>query len=223
VVEPATKLVKKDNEMVEVADGIRGRILPFELVQRHHLADQLAQITEWQSRLEAIDGELEGWVGQLDADEQEVYLNDDNTALNKKPIQADAKRKGDTIEPETKVKLQAIVALYVEQTALTKNIKTAKIELESATQRTIEAFTDDEVIELLEQKWIEPVFDALKELFDKTITDFIARVNQIDAKYATPYNQLDAEIAIVEAQLASLVGELTGDESAIIGLSNLIK
>lgn len=223
VVEPATKLVKKDNEMVEVADGIRGRILPFELVQRHHLNDKLQKIIDWQSRLEVIDGELEEWVGQLDADEQEIYLNDDNTALNKKPIQADAKSKGDTIEPETKAKLQAIVALYAEQTALTKNIKTVKIELESATQRTIEALTDDEVIELLEQKWIEPVFDALKELFDKTITDFIARVNQIDAKYATPYNQLDAEIAIVEAQLASLVGELTGDESAIVGLSNLIK
>ncbi len=223
VVEPATKLVKKDNEMVEVADGIRGRILPFELVQRHHLNDKLQQITDWQSRLEAIDGELDELASQFDADEQEKYLNDDNTALNKKPIQADAKSKGDAIEAETKAKLQAIVALYTEQSALTKNIKTAKIELESATQRTLEALTDDEVMALLDAKWIEPVIDEIKASFDSTITLLVARIRQIEAKYATPYHELDAELATAEASLAQLIGNLTGDDLAIRGLANLIK
>ncbi len=34
VVEPAYKLAKKGDEEIEVPDGLKGRIIPFELVQQ---------------------------------------------------------------------------------------------------------------------------------------------------------------------------------------------
>ncbi len=39
VVEPAYKLVKKGDEEIEVPDGLKGRIIPFDLVQQEKFQD----------------------------------------------------------------------------------------------------------------------------------------------------------------------------------------
>ena len=59
VVEPAYKLVKKGDEEIEVPDGLKGRIIPFELVQQEKFQDELKAIAGLQMRVEEISGELD--------------------------------------------------------------------------------------------------------------------------------------------------------------------
>ena len=55
-VEEATKLVKKGDEEIEVPDGLKGRIIPFEMIQQEMFADDLANIANMQQRVEDING-----------------------------------------------------------------------------------------------------------------------------------------------------------------------
>lgn len=86
VVEPKYKIVKKDEEEKEVPDGEKGRIMPFELVQTHLLADELAALNRLIADRDEQDGTLNGILEALDPEEQEQWLNDDNTKWDKKRV-----------------------------------------------------------------------------------------------------------------------------------------
>ena len=48
-------------------------------------------------------------------------------------------------------------------------------------------------------------------------------ITSLSEKYAVTYNDIETGIVESELNLATLIGQLTGDEFAISGLSNLIK
>ena len=57
-VDPNMVLKKKEGKDQELQEGWRGRILPFELVQRTLMQAETAQLADAQSRLDGIDAEL---------------------------------------------------------------------------------------------------------------------------------------------------------------------
>ena len=65
-------MVKKGDEELEVPDGLKGRIFPFELVQQQKFQAEMKGIESLQSRMEAISGELASLVGQLTGDEYAI-------------------------------------------------------------------------------------------------------------------------------------------------------
>jgi type I restriction enzyme M protein len=54
VVETAYKMVKKNDEDIEVPDGLKGRIISFDLVQKEKFQAELDSITSLQSRLKQL-------------------------------------------------------------------------------------------------------------------------------------------------------------------------
>jgi type I restriction enzyme M protein len=141
-VEEATKLVKKGDEEIEVPDGLKGRVIPFDMIQQEMFADDLAKIANMQQRVEDINGEVDELRDSFTEDEGQEYLDaDDNTKVDKAKIKKDAKAKGDEIEADTKAKLKKMVALWDEQTKVSKAIKAAKIKLESDTVHAIQNLT----------------------------------------------------------------------------------
>jgi len=80
VVEPNLVIKKKDGKEHEVQDGWKGRILPFELVQKTLLPDEVAKVQYLESRLTEISSELEEVIDSLSEEEKDLpILNDDNT------------------------------------------------------------------------------------------------------------------------------------------------
>ena len=75
MVEPAYKLVKKGDEEIEVPDGLKGRIIPFELVQQEKFQDDLKAIADLQMRVEDISGELDEIREGFSEEESEAYLD----------------------------------------------------------------------------------------------------------------------------------------------------
>lgn len=225
VVEPKTKMVKDKNGVEqEVEDGLKGRIIPFELVQRTLYQNELDAIAVLQNRIEAIDSELDAVRDELlGMEDTDKYFDaEKDNAFIKKEIVADSKPKAD-VEDEIKKLLNAIVALWNEQGAEKKLVTEEKLELEKKTIETIRTLDMKEINMFLELKWIMPITYAIDALPDAVIQTLANSVISLNEKYAVTYNDIEKDIVDSEKNLAELIEQLTGDEFAIRGLSNLIK
>ena len=225
VVEPKTKMVKDKNGVEqEVEDGLKGRIIPFELVQKTLFQSDMDAISALQIRVEAIDGELDAVRDELlSMEDTDKYFDaEKDNAFLKKEITADSKPKAD-VEDEIKEQLKQIVTLWDEQSAKNKQIKADKIALEKKTIETIEALDMSSINQFLELKWIVPITSAIEALPDAVIQTLADSVTTLNEKYAVTYNDIEQGIEESEQNLATLICQLTGDEFAISGLSNLIK
>jgi type I restriction enzyme M protein len=75
-----TKKVKGKEQ--EVQEGWVGHILPFDLVQRQLLADELQQLQDKESRLSVVSGELDTLIDELDEEQKENLLNDSGSSFS---------------------------------------------------------------------------------------------------------------------------------------------
>ncbi len=221
-VETAYKLVKKGDEEIEVADGLKGRIIPFAMVQETLFKAELQAISEKEARNEEIDAEVDELRDSFTEEEAQEYLDgDDDPKLDKAKIKKDAKAKGDEIEPETKAKLVKLVKLWEEQTKVKKEIKEAKAELIDKTKEAIEHLTNEEVELFLHKKWIDPVVAGINDTLTDVLKAVETRVTALANKYAVSYKELGEQMAEAKQQMADLVADLNGDEYALGGLKQL--
>ena len=230
-VEPAYKMVKKDDEEIEVVDGEKGRIIPFDLVQHKQFQKELDSIAQHEARLEAIATEIDEQRDNLTDDKKALYLEEEKeNTLNKKLIKQEVKEatKKDPktrkeIAQETLAKLQAIVALWDEQASERVKIMKERYELLTKTKEAIKNLTDEEAAHYLHQKWITPVAEAIAQTLETVLADIEAAVNTLQKKYATNYHQIEKALTATRAEMQTLVSDLTGDPYAIQGLLNLTK
>lgn len=225
VVEPKTKMVKDKNGVEqEVEDGLKGRIIPFELVQKTLFQDDLDAIAALQSRMEAIDGELDAIREELlDMEDTDKYFDaEKENAFIKKEITADSKPKAD-VEDEIKEQLKAIVALWDEQSAKKKQIVKDLLALQKKTIETIQGLDMKGINQFLELKWILPITSAIEAMPYVVISNLAIDITALNEKYAVTYDEIETNISESEQSLATLICQLTGDKYAIKGLSNLIK
>ena len=225
VVEAKTKMVKDKNGVEqEVADGLKGRIIPFDLVQKTLFQSDLDAISALQSRVEAIDGELDAARDELlGMEDTDKYFDaEKDNAFIPKEITADSKPKAD-VEDDVKAQLKAIVALWNEKKAKNAQVKKDKLTLEKKTIETIEGLDMRGIKQFLELKWILPITSAIEALPDAIVQKLADAIKALGEKYAITYNDIERGIAESEQNLAALIGQLTGDEFAIKGLEALIK
>lgn len=225
VVEAKTKMVKDKNGVEqEVADGLKGRIIPFDLVQKTLFQSDLDAISALQSRVEAIDGELDAARDELlGMEDTDKYFDaEKDNAFISKEITADSKPKAD-VEDDVKAQLKAIVALWDEKKTKNAQVKKDKLTLEKKTIETIEGLDMRGIKQFLELKWILPITSAIEALPDAIVQKLADAIKALGEKYAITYNDIERDIAESEQNLAALIGQLTGDEFAIKGLEALIK
>ncbi len=224
MVEVKTKMAKErnDDEEKEVPDGLKGRIIPFDLVQKTLFQTDLDAIDALQSRIEAIDGEVDAVRDELlGMEDTEKYFDaEKDNALILKEITADSKPKAE-VDEDIKTLLKDIVSLKNEQKTKSAQIKTDRLALEKKTIKAIEGLDMKGISHFLELKWITPVTSAIEALPDAIIQRLADSITALNAKYAVTYNDIEQGIAESEQQLAALIGQLTGDEFAIKGLEAL--
>ena len=85
-IDPKYKIVKKDGVEEEVLDGEKGRIMPFELIQRTLLVEEQRILNKLIAEKEEQESELENIISSLDSEAQEKLLNDENTKFDKKSV-----------------------------------------------------------------------------------------------------------------------------------------
>ncbi|WP_133012438.1 type I restriction-modification system subunit M [Marinomonas flavescens] len=221
---------------VEVQNGWKGHILPFDLVQRTYLEDDLQAIAKQENRLAEITSTFEEILETLTEEEKEQDTVKDskdgfaNAEVNKAAKvflkeQKDSKTifSEDSVEPEDKYKAKIIRTskLIDEEKTLKKSVKEAAIALHLKTKTTIEALTDEEVNELLFLKWIQPLTSELAAMPSTVITQMTSQVRALADKYAVTYSQVANDIKTTEQELADMMDELTGNEFDMQGLAEL--
>lgn len=220
VVDPNMVIKKKGNVEQEVQEGWKGHIIPFELIQSTILADDRKAIKEKENRLSEIASGYEEILDTLSEEEKEGdFVNEDSFVF------AEIKKalKSDSIEPETKEKLKSVAALNAEEKTLKSAIKTENALLEEKTKETIEGLSDEQVIELLKDKWIKPLIESLMQLPDSIVAELVAKLEALAKKYETTFAEVETQIEETEKSLSAMIDDLDGSEFDMLGLAELKK
>ena len=190
-VEPNLVMKGKD----EVQDGWKGKIMPFDMIQKTFFGDDLNLIKIREELIEKHQSELAELIPEVEEGEEEIELTDEQKKQQKNLTE----------------KLKTIRKEIIQ---ITKR-------LEENTIKKIETLTDDEVNMLLEKKWITPLVDSLNEMPGSVVADFIDAITKLTEKYAVTLTSLNKQIETTQNELFSIMGELTGSDFDIKGLETL--
>ncbi|MEQ6345443.1 type I restriction-modification system subunit M [Vibrio cyclitrophicus] len=228
-VDPNLVIKKVKSKETEVQDGWKGHIMPFDLVQKTHLNDELLALAKQENRLAEITSSLDEILESLSEEEKEAETikesNDGfvNAQVSKeaKALVKEAKVSGQFPENSYEAKIIKVAALIEEDKKLKKAFKDATTALHLKTKTTIEALSDSQVNDLLGLKWVTPLCDELAGLPNAVVNRLTSKVQHLADKYAVTYSQVANEIQTSENELADMMGQLKGNEFDMQGLAEL--
>lgn len=216
-VDPNMVVKKKNNKEVEVQEGYLGHILPFELVQKTILFDELESLKQKEVRLSEISSRYQEIIDSFTEEEKEGdFLNEAKDAF----VAAEVKKaiKSNSCEENVLAVLKEVNALIIEEKQLKSEIKKNTEALHLLTKDTIEGLTDEQSKSLLNEKWIAPIVDSLAKLPDLIIDSLIALLKVKMNKYATTFFDIEEEIKSTEKELCSMIDDLVGNDFDMQGL-----
>ena len=206
-VDPLMVLKKKGGKDVEVQDGWKGHVLPFGLVQEALLSDEL-------SALRTVEGELTCVSGECDTLKEELPQEGDGEG---------EEVSYDLTDEEIEEKQQLLAEATKRQKSLKKAVKERTEALEDATRTLVESLTDEQVYELLERKWVDPLMDELMGLPQQSIDRLVKKIEALQEKYQDTYADIAGQISDAERELNEMLGQLVGDEFDMLGIAELRK
>ena len=206
-VDPLMVLKKKGGKDVEVQDGWKGHVLPFGLVQEALLSDEL-------SALRTVQDELIRVSGECDSLKEELPPEDDGDG---------EEASCDLTDEEIEEKQQLLAEATKRQKSLKKAVKERTEALEDATRTLVESLTDEQVYELLERKWVDPLMGGLMTLPQQSIDRLVKKIEALQEKYQDTYADIAGQISDAERELNEMLGQLVGDEFDMLGIAELRK
>ena len=112
-------------------------------------------------------------------------------------------------------------SLLSEEKELKSQIKIETTALHLKTKVTIENLTDEQVLELLEIKWIVPIVSSIYSLPEKIINTLSKITQTLSVKYVNTYTDIAQEINQSESMLSTMIEDLEGNEFDIKALTKL--
>ena len=226
LVEPNMIVKKKNNQDIEVQDGWKGHIIPFELVQRLLLFNEVKELNDNKNRLDEITYNYSEILDSMSDDDKEnitEVLNDTNDSF----VNAEVKKMAMKIKKEKialneemiEYKIVKVNDLLEEEKELKKAIKSQEAIIQDKSKKAIENLTDEQVRELLIEKWINPTINNLNCLLIELINNLINKIKDLSNKYNTTLVDTEKEIKECEKDLCSMLDELVGNDFDMEGIS----
>lgn len=221
-VDPNMIVKKKDGKDQEVQDGWVGHVLPFELVQSQMLSTDVAALKDAEERLSEITARYEEALDAIPEEEKDKeFINEDKSAFVWPEVKKAIKAK--ELDADIIAVLKKAYSDNEEEKKLKRQIKDKAAALHMETKAAIEGLSDDEVMDLLHEKWITPLVEGLAKLPESIIADFVSKLDKLVAKYSTTFSEVEDQIAETEKELSGMLDMLTGDEFDMKGLAELKK
>lgn len=227
-VDPNMVIKKKNGKDEEVQEGYVGHIIPFELVQRILLNEEYSNLTKKEQELDIITNDYSEILDNIAEDDKNgnsQLFNEDNTAFVNAEVLKFAKElqksKQKYDEESFENQIIKVANLIEKEKSLKKGIKQDSEKLLAETKRLIENLTDNQALDLLKEKWINPLISSLKELPNHIIKDLISNVSNLSKKYSLTLIDLESQIKEAETSLVGMIDELVGDEYDMKGLNEL--
>ncbi len=232
-VDPHMVVKKKDGKDVEVQEGWKGRIMPFELVQSIHHQEELAALRNKEASLSEVTASIDEVLDSLSEEEKDSAIAQElvnesgdkfipaAVAKETKLLLTEAQKSGD-FDPESfEAKIIQAADKLAQEKTLKAAIKRDAAALHLQTKTTIENLRDAQVFELLERKWITPLIEALHGLPGQQMDGLIGKLEALVQKYQITYADNAREIQRTEASLADMLEELDANEFDAQGLAEL--
>lgn len=229
IVDPNMVIKKKNGKDHEVQEGWLGRIMPFELVQDKFLSKEVKSIQDKENSVLEIMSTYEELLEKVSEEDKESEVVNEaqdgfvNAVIVKeaKAIRAEIKKKIKIEKDSFEDIILQVDDLITKEKELKSKIKTEATALHLKTKTTIENLTNEQVVELLELKWVQPIVTSIHSL-PATIIDKLAnKIQVLTDKYSTTYSDVAKEINEAEKTLASLIDDLQGNEFDMKGLNEL--
>ena len=122
------------------------------------------------------------------------------------------------LEDSYERKLLSALRLSDEESAARRSVKQKKEALHIKTKKVIEGLSEDEALQIVEQKWIASLVRDLDDISSSVIYDVTSKISYLAQKYATTMHDIQEEKVSVRRTLGGMVGELTADSSDMEGL-----
>ncbi|MBS4750635.1 type I restriction-modification system subunit M [Carnobacteriaceae bacterium zg-ZUI78] len=206
---------KKGKEKIQ--DGWNGAIIPNNLIADYCYKREQEQITALKSRLLDIESELSELVenAKVEDSEENMILGDFLKRNNEGEIQDSFDSKLITAGMKEVTKgsdeynlLKNVSNLLKEKTSIGKEIKLKEQEVKELVWNRIENLSDEEVDELLYQKWFGSVIEKVLLLVEKPLKKEIAVIDELNKRYSDTLDDIDDEILKLEQEFEKLMSEL---------------
>lgn len=198
-------------------DGWVGAIVPNDLIAKRLYSDELKAIEDKKSRVSEIETELAEMVEATKVEDSEenaalydaLKKNKDDEpqdSFETKAVKAELKKvaKGTTAYDFLK-KVECSIA---EKSALGKKIKAEEKELKEAIYERIPRLTDEEIDELVYEKWFGTTVADFVKLVELPLKEELATLEQLHKRYENTLSEMDDEIHKLESSFETLMSEL---------------
>ena len=224
-IDPIMEIKKKGDKETEVQVGVKGHIIPLDFVIELKLKDLKNDVFSKENRLNEIDSRISEIFDGLSEEEKseiEDILTEENDAFVVKEVAKKAKEylKVSLSEGSVEKKIIEVNNLFEEQKTLAKSIKDINNEIEIEAQKEIENLTYEEICQLLNQKWINPIIAGIDKLINDIISNFSKNIENISNKYGQTLKDIDEEISKTEKELINMINDLVGSEFDMKGLED---
>ena len=229
VVDPNYVIRKKDGKDVEVQDGWKGRVLPFNLVQLAHHKKELEALQKKEVELADVVAELEALLeGFSEEDKAKDTFNEAGdkfvaaaVAKEAKELEADANGTAAFDPSSYEAKIIQAAKVLAKERSLKAAIKKDAAALHLKTKATVETLSDKQVIGLLEGKWLTPLVDELHRLPGLVMSSLAAKLQALVEKYRITYADNARDIQQAEDALVGMLGDMHGGEFDLKGITEL--
>lgn len=200
------------NKKREEQDGWVGSIVPNELIAKRLYSDELEEIVSKKTRIQEIENELSDLVEATkveDSDEAHALgeiLNEAGEAFENKSLKAELKKasKG-TVEHNL---LKKVENLFVDKSVLSKAVKADEKALKEAVQERILTLTNEEIDNLMYEKWFGNTVNAVVGLVEIPLKTELSTLQMLHNRYADTLSAIDEESRGLESAFEALMSEL---------------
>lgn len=193
-------------------DGWIGSIVPNELVEKQLYRDELEEIESKKSRMQEIEAELADLVEAAKVEDSEEAnalgdtLNEANEAFDSKALKAELKK---VVKNSSEYKqLKHVEQLLSEKASLSREMKAHEKALKEAAQERILTLTDDEIDNLMYEKWFGNTVNALVQLIELPLQNELNTLQMLHDRYADTLSAIDEESRNLESAFEALMSEL---------------
>ncbi|MGH0796201.1 type I restriction-modification system subunit M [Bacillus mycoides] len=200
------------NKKREEQDGWVGSIVLNELIAKRLYSNELEEIESKKTSIQEIENELSDLVEAVkveDSDEANALggiLNEAGEAFENKAVKAELKKasKG-TVEYNL---LKKVEKLFVDKSVLSKAVKADEKALKETVQERILTLTNEEIDNLMHEKWFGNTVDAMVALGEIPLKTELSTLQMLNNRYADTLSAIDEESRCLESAFEALMSEL---------------
>ncbi|HLQ95100.1 MAG TPA: type I restriction-modification system subunit M [Pseudogracilibacillus sp.] len=197
-------------------DGWIGSIVPNELILKELYTDELKEVEEKQESLASVTDEINELVeaAKVEESDEEAVLGDALNAREDDFTLSNIKSEIKIVEKDSSEYelLDKVKNLLDEKSALNKDIKAKEKALNEQVEDKIEVLTDEEIDQLMYQKWFGDLTDNMTQLIEIPLKDELDTLKELKARYADTLETIESESQSLEAQFEDMLKELVVTE-----------